>query len=88
MKTRQLVVKNEGGVHLRVAARIVKMVQEHQSTVRVTCKDCPVAKAESVFELLTLGAAKGTALEISADGPDEESTLKALSEVFEGGGGI
>jgi len=88
MKTRQLVVKNEGGVHLRVAAQIVKKVQEHQSTVRVTCKDCPVAKAESVFELLTLGAAQGTALEITADGPDEESTLKALSEVFEGGGGI
>lgn len=88
MKTRQLVVKNEGGVHLRVAARIVKMVQEHQSTVRVTCKDCPVAKANSIFELLTLGATQGTALEITADGPDEDSALKALSEVFDGGGGI
>ena len=88
MKTRQLVVNNEGGVHLRVAAQIVKKVQEHHSTVRVTCKDCPVAKADSIMELLTLGATKGTSLEISADGPDEESTLRALSQVFEGGGGI
>lgn len=88
MKTRQLVVNNEGGVHLRVAAQIVKKVQEHLSTVRVTCPGCPMAKADSVFELLTLGATKGTPLDVTADGPDEDSTLQALSEVFDGGAGI
>ena len=47
-----------------------------------------MAKADSVFELLTLGATKGTPLDVTADGPDEDSTLQALSEVFDGGAGI
>ena len=46
------------------------------------------ASACSVFELLRLGAAKGTAVEIVADGPDEESALQALCELFGGGAGI
>jgi phosphocarrier protein HPr len=88
MKSRQLVVKNEGGVHLRVAAQVVKKVQEHQSTVRVTCKDGFAARADSIFDLLQLGATKGSSLDVTAEGPDEESTIQALSEVFEGGAGI
>jgi phosphotransferase system HPr (HPr) family protein len=88
MKTRRLVVHNEGGVHLRVAAQIVKKVQAHRSAVRVAREGSPTAKADSVFELLTLGAIKGSALEVSADGPDEDSALQALSEVFDGGAGI
>jgi phosphotransferase system HPr (HPr) family protein len=88
MKTRRLVVQNEGGVHLRVAAQIVKRVQAHRSLVRVAHAGAPTAKADSVFELLALGAIQGAALEVTADGPDEESTLQALFEVFEGGAGI
>ncbi len=88
MKTRQLVVRNEGGMHLRVAARIVEQVQRHRSKVRVACEGCPSAKADSIFELLTLGARQGTPLNVTVEGPDEESALQALFEVFEGGAGI
>ena len=88
MKTRQLIVQCEGGLHLRVAAQIVKEMQQHLSTVHVQCKGCPRANACSIFELLKLGAARGTPLEIVADGPDEEAALKALCDVFDEGSGI
>ncbi len=88
MKTSQWVVQNEGGVHLRVAAEIVKTVQQHRSDVRVTCEGCPIANANSILQLLTLGAVKGTFLNVTAEGPDEDATLHELSGVFEGGAGI
>jgi phosphocarrier protein len=88
MKTRQLIVNREGGVHLRVAAEIVQQVQQHHSAVRMAREGSPQAKADSIFQLLTLGAVKGTALEVTAEGPDEDATLQALSEVFDGGAGI
>ena len=88
MKTRQLIVQCEGGLHLRVAAQIVKEMQQRRSTVHLQCAGCPRANACSIFELLKLGAAKGTPLEIVAEGPDEDATLRALAEVFGEGAGI
>ena len=88
MKSRQLTVQCEGGLHLRVAARVVKEVQKRQSTVHVQCQGCPRANACSILELLQLSAVRGSELEVTADGPDEEATLAALNEVFEGGSGI
>ena len=88
MKTRQLTVQCEGGLHLRVAAQIVKQAQRHQATLHLRCEGCPRASACSVFELLKLGAARGTPLEIVAEGPDEEAALQAVCDVFESGAGI
>ena len=88
MKTRQLTVECEGGLHLRVAAQIVNEVRQRRSTVHLRCEGCPLANACSVFELLKLGASKGTTLEILADGPDEDAALQALCELFTGGAGI
>ena len=88
MKTRRLTVQCEGGLHLRMAARIVKEMQNHQAAVHFHCAGCPRANACSIFELLKLGATRGTPLEIVAEGPDEDATLRALIEVFDAGAGI
>lgn len=88
MKTRQLIVQCEGGLHLRVAAQIVKAMGQHCSTVHLQCEGCPRANACSIFDLLKLGALKGTPLEIVAEGPDEDAALRALAEVFGEGTGI
>ena len=88
MKTRQLIVQCEGGLHLRVAAEIVKTAQQHRSTLHLQCEGCPRANACSIFELLKLGAGRGTPLEIVAEGPDEDAALKALCDVFDAGSGI
>ena len=88
MKKRELVVQCEGGLHLRVAAQIVKEVQKHRSEVHIQCAGCPMANACSIFELLKLGAAQGMPLEITAEGPDEDEALRALEELFGEGSGI
>ena len=88
MKTRQWIVECEGGLHLRVAAQIEREVQHHQSEVHFQCKGCPRANACSIFELLKLGASRGTPLEITVEGPDEDATLQALAAAFNEGAGI
>ena len=82
MKKSQVILQCEGGLHLRVAARIVNEVQHRQSEVHVRCAGCPWANACSVFELLKLGAAQGTPLEVTVEGPDEDSTLRIVASVL------
>ncbi len=88
MRTRQVVVQCAGGLHLRVAAQVVRQVQAHQCKVHVRCEGCPLADGCSIFELLKLGALRGTPLEVTVDGPDEEAALAALEGLFGEGEGI
>jgi phosphotransferase system HPr (HPr) family protein len=69
---------------------VSKIAQQSGTSVHITCEGCPKADACSVLQLLMLGAAAGTPLEIVAEGSDEKESavLKALTDVFEQGGGI
>jgi len=88
MKTQKWTLQCKGGLHLRVAAQIVQEVEKHQAEVHIRCKGCPYADACSIFDLMRLGAAEGTPIEVVAEGPDEEVALQALSTVFDDGAGI
>jgi len=83
MKSQNVTVLCQEGLHLRIASRIAKIAQQSGGSVHIHCnKGCPRANACSVLELLTLGATAGTPLEIVADGPNEEGVLLKMSEVF------
>jgi len=88
MQAKSITLRCSNGLHLRVAGTIVKLVRDRDATVRVTCGGGRPADARSILDLLALGAATGSSLEISADGPDEAAVLDALSDAFEGGAGI
>ena len=88
MKTKQIILQCEGGLHLRVAAAIVSEVERRKSTVHMQCAGCPRANACSIMELLMLGAVRGTPVEVSAEGPDEEATIQAVTGYFTDGEGI
>lgn len=88
MKTRNLTVTCENGLHLRVAAEIVKRVQKHNATVHVRCDGCPNVNACSILSLIQLGAVQGTEIQVTAEGIDEEAVLNSLTEFFNDGAGI
>ena len=89
MTTRDVVVQCEHGLHLRVASSVAGVALKHRKTyVQLSCDNCRNANACSILELLTLGAGKGTHLEIVADGPDEADVITALTEIFDQGAGI
>lgn len=88
MKTREVVVKTEHGLHLRVAGQIVKLAGEHDCRVKLSCDGCRHADACSVMQLLMLGAARGAHVSVQADGPDEEAVVERLTDLFQDGAGI
>ena len=88
MLNARLTVVNELGLHARAAANLVKSVSAYQSTVKLSRLDMSrTADAKSILSVLTLAATKGTVLEITVEGPDEDEALVALKSAFDSGFG-
>ena len=84
MTTRTLTVVNVLGMHARAAARFVRLASSFVSQVRVN-RDDRVIDGKSIMGLLLLAAARGAAITISVDGPDELAAIDALSALVERG---
>lgn len=78
MRSIQLTVENEVGLHARPAALFVKEAQKYQAEITVSYGDSTV-NAKSLLALLTLGAVKGAKITVAANGADEQAALDALA---------
>ena len=88
MKTEIVTVVNPTGLHARPAAKFVKKAMTFSSTIRVeNTNNGASADAKSIIMLLTLALSQGTAMKITADGPDETEAVQTLAELVEGGFG-
>ena len=90
MKTQNVIVQCEYGLHLRVASKVVAIAKQSGASVHILCEGCPKADACSIIQLLMLGASEGTPLkiEVASSKENETTVLQALAAVFEEGGGI
>lgn len=84
----QVTIVNRLGLHARAAAKLVRAATAFRSTLRLVRADRgAVADAKSILSVLMLAAARGTELQITAEGPDEGPALDALCELIGGGFG-
>ena len=92
MLERELVVKDEVGLHARPASLFVKIAQEFNGTVTVkfnkknvqTGQEELVEKdGKSMIGILSLGIAKDKPFTISLDGEDEELYLSKFEELLD-----
>lgn len=83
---RSLIIRNERGLHARAAARFVKLAALYQAEVRVSAQGTEVSGV-SIMGLLMLGAARGTRIEIEADGADAAAVIQALAALVNEGFG-
>jgi phosphocarrier protein len=86
MTSRSVTVVNQLGLHARAAARFVNLATRYKSHVRVA-RDTRTMDGKSIMGILLLAAARGTAITISADGPDEVEAVAALTHLVETGFG-
>jgi phosphocarrier protein len=77
MVSRDVTITNALGMHARAAAKFVHAATMFQAHVRVS-RGNRVTDGKSIMGILLLAAARGTALTITADGPDEEEALETL----------
>ena len=86
MIRRELAIRNRLGLHARAAARFVHTASRFRS--RVTAgRDGRVMDGKSILGILLLAASQGTAIEVTAEGEDEEQAIDALEALVVGGFG-
>ena len=76
---RKIIVKNKQGLHARPAALFVQLANKFDSKITVA-KDSQEVNGKSIMGILMLGAEKGSAVIVTADGDDAENALKELEE--------
>lgn len=81
MYTKEATVNNQVGLHARPATFFIQKANEFKSSIWVE-KDDRRVNAKSLLGVLSLGIVKGTAINLIADGPDEEAAINALVELI------
>ena len=76
----EVIIVNKLGLHARAAAKFVTLASRFESEVRVVRGGREV-NGKSIMGIMMLAASRGTALEIVADGADEETALVQLSNL-------
>jgi phosphocarrier protein len=77
---RELKIVNQLGIHARPAALFVKTSSRYEAEVTVE-KDGIAVSGKSIMGLMTLSAGCGSALRVTAEGPDAEAVLDELEEL-------
>lgn len=80
----QLTIVNPLGLHARAAARFVNLASRFQSQIRVT-RGPRTVDGKSILGLLLLAAARGTEIDITAEGIDADQALAALQDLVQRG---
>jgi len=76
-------VENELGLHARAAASLVKLTARFASDIKLSkCSSNQRVDGKSILGILLLAAAKGTELEVSVDGIDEEVAMNGIINLF------
>jgi phosphocarrier protein HPr len=75
---RDVEIVNTLGLHARAAARFVHLAGRFSSQIRVT-RGTRTMDGKSILGLLLLSAGRGTTIEISAEGSDEQDAVEALA---------
>ncbi len=83
-QTRVVTVNNTQGLHARPAELFVRCAMQYQSKIEVT-KGGHCVDAKSMLDVLTLAAAQGSELTITARGDDALAALAALVELVDNG---
>jgi phosphocarrier protein HPr len=74
---REARIQNQLGLHARAAARFVHAAARYEAQITAG-RDGRVMDGKSILGILLLGASRGTTIEITAEGVDEEAAIEAL----------
>jgi phosphocarrier protein HPr len=81
MLTRELPIINRKGLHARASAKFVDTADRFDAVITVT-RAGETAGGTSIMALLTLGAAQGTTVTVTSDGPQAEEAMDAIATLL------
>jgi len=81
MISKNLTILNKLGLHARAAAKLVALSNNFKSEI-ILVKDNKSADARSIMKLLMLSASKGSVVEVTIKGKDQEEAMRSIEELF------
>ena len=82
MINESVTIINRLGLHARAAAKLVGLASRFESRIEIA-RDGRTANAKSIMGVMMLAAAKGTTVELTLEGPDEEAALEAIKDLID-----
>ncbi len=80
--SKEVIINNQVGLHARPATFFIQKANEFKSSIWIE-RDERRVNAKSLLGVLSLGIVKGTAVNIVADGVDENEAIATLSELID-----
>jgi len=80
--SKEVTINNQVGLHARPATFFIQKANEFKSSIWIEREERRV-NAKSLLGVLSLGIVKGTAVNIVADGVDENEAIATLSELID-----
>lgn len=84
MFVREVMVKNQVGLHARPATFFIQKANEFKSSIWIEKEERRV-NAKSLLGILSLGIVGDTNIKVIADGADEKAAVDALIELVDSG---
>jgi phosphotransferase system HPr (HPr) family protein len=84
--SREVVIRNELGLHARSAAKIAEIAQNSKAGVWVK-KDAEKADASSIVDILTLACEKGSKITLIIEDKADRPILEGIANLIETGFG-
>ena len=84
MFVKEVMVKNQVGLHARPATFFIQKANEFKSSIWIASEEGRV-NAKSLLGILSLGIVGGTTIKVIADGSDEQAAVDALVDLVDSG---
>ena len=81
MREKKIIIKNKLGLHARAAVKFVNLANRFGASVKIV-KDGNEIDGKSILGILTLAAIQGSEIVLLVSGQDEDSALKALTDLI------
>lgn len=81
MLNKQITIINKLGLHARAAAAFVQTASAFESDINVII-DGKKVNGKSIMGLMMLAAAKGTTIELTVSGNDQEDAMQTLESLI------
>ncbi len=81
MIKRSITITNKLGLHARASAKLTQAASGFQSGVWISRNGRRV-NAKRIMGVMMLAAGKGSAVDLEAEGPDEEAAMSAIEALF------
>ena len=81
MQKKNVPVVNKLGLHARASAKLTQVASQFAAQVFIARAGRRV-NAKSIMGVMMLAAAKGSTVEIEADGADEDAAMAAIEKLF------